>query len=71
MTGFTISFADETAVKLSNLAERLRITPEELIRASMEDMLASSNDSLGRDAFKKAADYVLEKNDELYKRLAV
>lgn len=71
MTGFTVSFADETAVKLNNLAERLRITPEELIRTSVEDMLASPTDSLDKDAFKKATEYVLEKNSELYKRLAV
>ena len=71
MTGITVAFAEETAVKLNNLAQRLHITPEELIRTSMEDVLASSNDSLDRDAFKKVANYVLEKNDELYKRLAV
>ena len=71
MIGITVAFADETAVKLNSLAQRLHTTPEELIRTSMEDMLDSSNDSLDRDAFKKAADYVLEKNDELYKRLAV
>jgi hypothetical protein len=40
------------------------ITPEELVRASVEDLLGRPEE------FQKAVDYVLKKNEELYQRLA-
>lgn len=51
---------DETAE-----AERLGLTPEELARAAVADLLAS----VGED-FEVAAGRVLKKNEELYRRLA-
>jgi predicted transcriptional regulator len=65
MTGITIALPDDTAHKLNALAERLKVTPEELVRASVEELLASPE-----EAYANAVDYVLEKNKELYKRLA-
>lgn len=46
-------------------AERLGLTPENLARAAISDLLASTGDD-----FKAAADRVLKKNEELYRRLA-
>ena len=65
MTGITVALPDDTVHKLNNLAKRLKITLEELIRASVEELLASPEET-----FTNVVDYVLEKNKELYKRLA-
>lgn len=46
-------------------AERLGLTPEDLARAAIADLLASAGDD-----FKAAAERVLKKNEELYRRLA-
>jgi hypothetical protein len=46
-------------------AERLGLTPEDLARAAVTDLLAGA----GED-FKTAAERVLKKNEELYRRLA-
>ena len=46
-------------------AERLGLTPEDLARAAISDLLASTGDD-----FKLAAERVLKKNEELYRRLA-
>lgn len=46
-------------------AERLGLTPEALARAAISDLLASMGDD-----FKAAAERVLKKNEELYRRLA-
>ena len=47
------------------LVERFNIKPEELARASIEELLTRPDES-----FQKAADYILHKNAELYPRLA-
>ncbi len=65
MTGITVALPDDTVHKLNDLAKRLKVTPEELIRASVEELLASPE-----EAFASVVDYVLEKNKALYKRLA-
>ena len=46
-------------------AERLGLRPEDLARAAIADLLASA----GED-FNAAAERVLKKNEELYRRLA-
>ena len=46
-------------------AERLGLTAEDLARAAISDLLASTGDD-----FKAAAERVLKKNEELYRRLA-
>ena len=53
------------AEKLRVQAERLGITPEQLAHAAVADLLATPD-----EAFEAAADRVLEKNEELYRRLA-
>jgi predicted transcriptional regulator len=65
MTTFTITLPDESLKKLQELAERFRIAPEELVRASLEELL-----SRPLDDFQKVLERVLTKNADLYKRLA-
>jgi hypothetical protein len=46
-------------------AARFGLAPEDLARAAIADLLATP-----RDDFKAAAERVLRKNEELYRRLA-
>ena len=65
MTTITIDLPKERIRKLKELAAHYGVSPEELVRVSVEDMLEQPEEQ-----FRKAAEYVLKKNDELYKRLA-
>ena len=65
MTNITITIPDEHMLKLRELASRLSLSPEELVRVSLEELLARPE-----DAFQQALDHVLKKNAELYRRLA-
>lgn len=65
MVTFTIELADDRASQLNEAAKALGVAPEELLRANLEEWLTGS-----REDFVRAADRVLEKNAELYKRLA-
>ncbi|MEK6286930.1 MAG: DNA-binding protein [Acidobacteriota bacterium] len=60
-----VELPDQTASKLQEAAEKLGITPESLAQISVEEMLVR----LDQD-FVAAASYVLNKNAELYRRLA-
>ena len=60
-----LNLPDPTVAKLQEAAERLSVSPEELAILSLEEKLAQLDAE-----FKDAADYVLNKNVELYKRLA-
>ena len=53
------------AEKLRQVAERLGISPSELARAAVTDLLAERD-----DAFRQAAERVLPEDAELYLRLA-
>ena len=61
----SIDLSTAQADRLRLEAERLGLTPEELAKAVIADLLAAT----GED-FKTAADRVLKKNQELYRRLA-
>lgn len=65
MTQFTIALPDDRLLKLKELATRLRLTPEDLVRASIEEIVTRPVDE-----FERAADFVVTKNAELYRRLA-
>jgi predicted transcriptional regulator len=39
MTTFTITLPDERVKELKKIAERFRVSPEELVRVSLEDLL--------------------------------
>ncbi len=53
------------ADKLRQEAERMGIAPSELARAAVNDLLSAPADD-----FQRAAERVLQKNAELYRRLA-
>ncbi len=65
MASITIDLSDSQFQKLENLARVHGIATEVLLKASLEDWL-----NLQKGDFVNAADYVLTKNAELYRRLA-
>ena len=65
METLEVKLKDQTAARLEAAAERLGLTLEQLLEISVEEKLAR----LDKD-FLDAAQYVLDKNAELYDRLA-
>jgi antitoxin FitA len=65
MASITVTIPDEQLEKLQQLARDSQFSPEDLVRANIKGWLAASNDE-----FTQAASYVLNKNAELYRRLA-
>jgi len=65
MTTFTITLPDDRLKKLEEIARRFRVAPEELVRASLEELLTRPLDD-----FQRIVERVLSKNADLYKRLA-
>jgi len=65
MTSITISLPEDRLAKLREIAARLNVTPEDLARVGIEELLTQPDET-----FKQAAEYVLRKNSELYRRLA-
>ena len=61
----TIDLSPAQIERLRQEAERLGLVREELARAAIADLLATPDAE-----FKGAADRVLRKNEELYRRLA-
>lgn len=62
---FPIELPEAAAAKLREEADRLGVGPEELAVAAVIDLLYREADDL-----HAAAGYVLQKNRELYQRLA-
>jgi predicted transcriptional regulator len=65
MTQITITLPDDRLQKLKELASHYHIAPEELVRVSVEELLARPEEE-----FQRALTYILNKNAELYRRLA-
>ena len=65
MKRLEVQIEDPTADRLEAAAGKLGITPEELLRVSVEEKLERLDKS-----FRAAVDEVITKNAELYKRLA-
>jgi hypothetical protein len=65
MMTLKVELAQETIARVEEAAQKLGITPEQFLRVSVEEMLIR----LEQD-FLEAAKYVLDKNADLYKRLA-
>ena len=65
MNTLTITLSDDRLAKLREIADRFNIKPEDLARISSEELLTRPEES-----FQQAADYILNKNAELYRRLA-
>jgi antitoxin FitA len=65
MSTLTITLSDDRLAKLREIADRFNIKAEDLVRVSIEELLTRPEES-----FQQAADYILNKNAELYRRLA-
>jgi predicted transcriptional regulator len=65
MSTLTITLSDDRLAKLREIASRFNIKAEDLARVSIEELLTKPEES-----FQQAADYILNKNAELYRRLA-
>jgi predicted transcriptional regulator len=65
MAQFTVALPEDRLQELEKIAARYNVSPEALVRVSIEDLLTRSDES-----FRSALDYVLTKNAELYRRLA-
>ena len=65
MKTLTINLPSRTADQVDEAARELGLTPEALVQASIEEKLERLHLS-----FDEAAQHVLDKNAELYRRLA-
>lgn len=65
MTPLTVSLPDDLMARLEELAAEHNVTPEDLVRFSVEELVASPEET-----FDNVVAYVLNKNEALYKRLA-
>ena len=65
MTSITIPLSDERVAQLRVWAEEAGLPPEEFLRRRVEQLLDRPDQQ-----FRKAADYLLQKNADLYRRLA-
>ena len=61
----TVDLTEEQSQQLLALAESLSVNPQDLARAAVISLLTHPADD-----FDRAATYVLDKNNELYKRLS-
>ncbi len=61
----SIELTDTEAAKLREEAARLGVEPGDLALAAVRDLLSSEDQD-----FREAAEQVLRKNEELYRRLA-
>jgi len=65
MKTLEVHLPEETASKLENAAERLSLSPEQLLLLSIEEKLSQLDEE-----FHDATAEVLQKNADLYRRLA-
>ena len=65
METITITVTNDRLSKLREVASDFNVTIEELIRLSIENLLLQPE-----AAFQRAMEYTLNKNRELYQRLA-
>jgi antitoxin FitA len=65
MADITITLTEEKLARLREKASSYGVSPEELAHACIDHLIGDSEGE-----FEKAVDYVLKKNEELYRRLA-
>ena len=65
MTTITVQLEEAKAQALREKAERYGLNPEQLLTASLEDLIGQPDND-----FDEAARRVLSKNKKLYRRLA-
>jgi predicted transcriptional regulator len=61
----SVELDSEQAERLTERARELGVDPRELAKAAVSDLLSRNGDD-----FERAAQYVLKKNQELYRRLS-
>ena len=61
----SLNLDDEQSARLEERARKLGVDPRELAKAAVNDLLTRPAED-----FDRAAQYVLEKNQELYRRLS-
>jgi antitoxin FitA len=64
MSTLTFAVTEEKAEQLTTAASKLGVSVEDLLRRTTENFLVH------QEEFQTAAEYVLQKNSELYRRLA-
>lgn len=64
MSTLTFTMPEEKASQLADAAREMGVPVEDLLRRIADDFLSR------KDGFEAAAKYVLQKNAELYRRLA-
>lgn len=65
MTVIAVPLTDDRAARLRALANEAGLSPEEFLHRRVDQLLDHPDEE-----FNRAAAYVLEKNTELYRRLA-
>lgn len=65
MVQITVALPEDRLQELKEVAARLNVSVETLVRVSVEELLAKPDES-----FRNTLDYVLKKNEDLYRRLA-
>jgi predicted transcriptional regulator len=65
MTTLTITLTDDCLSRLEEKATKLGVSPEALVRASIEGLLTEPDETV-----RSAVEDVLKKNAELYRRFA-
>jgi len=65
MNAITVILSDDRLAQLQEMATRFQVSPEELVRVGVEELLAQPD-----DVFQWVVADVLKKNAELYRRLA-
>lgn len=65
MNAITVTLSDARLAQLQEMATRFQVSPEELVRVGVEELLAQPD-----DVFQRVVAAVLKKNAELYRRLA-
>lgn len=65
MTQITVQLPAERMARLQERAAQLGVSLEQLVQLSIEELLSQPDEQ-----FQKAAEYVLQKNAELYRRLS-
>ncbi len=65
MNAITVILSDGRLAQLQEMAARFQVSPEELVRVGVEELLAQPD-----DVFQRVVAAVLKKNAELYRRLA-
>ena len=65
MNTLKVSIPDENFIRLRDTAKQFGISPEVLVKASLDDFLSRPDED-----FENALRYVLNKNKELYRKLS-